>query len=460
MASTLCGGTTLNLLPHVQGGLRFRVKKAHHGSTSSSRAAAFLWSGRDRSGFLAGTQLRHVIHCQGMAIRHGWPDKKLQKNIFAVMPLAPSSLSDQEERNHISEKYGFTQIGEPVPDNVTLKNVIDSLPQEVFEIDDTKAWKTVAISVAAYSLGLFLIAKAPWYLLPLAWAWTGTAITGFFVIGHDCAHKSFSRNKLAEDIVGTLAFLPLIYPYEPWRFKHDRHHAKTNMLGEDTAWHPVWRQEYETSKVLRVALTVGYGPIRPLMSIAHWLGWHFDLKKFRPSEQNRVKISLACIFAFVAIVWPMIIYKTGIIGWIKFWLMPWLGYHFWMSTFTMVHHTAPHIPFKSPEKWNAAQAQLGGTIHCDYPHWIEILCHDINVHIPHHISQKIPSYNLRLAHDSLRKNWGKYLNEAKWNWRLMKTIMTKCHIYDEENNYVAFDEGLPEESKIIGFVRKMMPNIA
>jgi hypothetical protein len=51
----------------------------------------------------------------------------------------------------------------------------------------------------------------------------------FFVIGHDCAHKSFANNKLLEDIVGTLAFLPLIYPYEPWRFKHDRHHAKTNM---------------------------------------------------------------------------------------------------------------------------------------------------------------------------------------------------------------------------------------
>lgn len=55
-------------------------------------------------------------------------------------------------------------------------------------------------------------------------------IVKFFVIGHDCAHKSFSRNKLVEDIIGTLAFLPLIYPYEPWRFKHDKHHAKTNML--------------------------------------------------------------------------------------------------------------------------------------------------------------------------------------------------------------------------------------
>ncbi|XLR04569.1 hypothetical protein S83_070767, partial [Arachis hypogaea] len=46
--------------------------------------------------------------------------------------------------------------------------------------------------------------------------------------GHDCPHKSFSKNKLVEDIVGTLVSLPLIFPYEPWRFMHDRHHAKTN----------------------------------------------------------------------------------------------------------------------------------------------------------------------------------------------------------------------------------------
>lgn len=40
-----------------------------------------------------------------------------------------------------------------------------------------------------------------------------------------------------------------------------------------------------------------------------------------------------------------------------------------MSTFTMVHHTAPHIPFRYSEEWNAAQAQLNGTVHCDYPRW-------------------------------------------------------------------------------------------
>ncbi|KAG5564025.1 hypothetical protein RHGRI_000264 [Rhododendron griersonianum] len=131
-----------------------------------------------------------------------------------------------------------------------------------------------------------------------------------------------------------------------------------------------------------------------------------------------------------------------------------------MSTFTMVHHTAPHIPFKHSDEWNAARAQLNGTVHCDYPRWIETLCHDINVHIPHHISPRIPSYNLRAAHQSLRDNWGKYLNEATWNWRLMKTILTVCHVYNKEQNYIPFDEIAPKESYPITFLKKVMPDSA
>lgn len=50
----------------------------------------------------------------------------------------------------------------------------------------------------------------------------------WFVVGHDCGHRSFSKNKLVEDIVGTIMFMPLIYPFEPWRIKHNVHHAHTN----------------------------------------------------------------------------------------------------------------------------------------------------------------------------------------------------------------------------------------
>ena len=49
----------------------------------------------------------------------------------------------------------------------------------------------------------------------------------WFVVGHDCGHRAFCKNKLVEDIVGTLMFMPLIFPFEPWRIKHNQHHAHT-----------------------------------------------------------------------------------------------------------------------------------------------------------------------------------------------------------------------------------------
>ncbi|CAN1809581.1 hypothetical protein LINPERHAP1_LOCUS25660 [Linum perenne] len=101
------------------------------------------------------------------------------KPVEAVaVPVVPSSADDSEYRKQLAESYGFRQIGEDLPNDITLKQVIDTLPKEVFEIDDAKAWKSVIVSVTSYALGLFLISKAPWYLLPLAWAWTGTAATG------------------------------------------------------------------------------------------------------------------------------------------------------------------------------------------------------------------------------------------------------------------------------------------
>lgn len=53
-----------------------------------------------------------------------------------------------------------------------------------------------------------------------------------------------------------------------------------------------------------------------------------------------------------------------------------------------------------------------------------------------------------------------YMNEATWNWRLMKTILTVCHVYSKEKNYVAFDELAPEDSQPITFLKKLMPDYA
>jgi omega-6 fatty acid desaturase (delta-12 desaturase) len=365
-----------------------------------------------------------------------------------------------EQRQALAEQWGYKTIGAELPDGVSLTDIVKSMPQEVFDINPLKAWGAVAVTLSSVAASLYLISVSPWYLLPFAWFIAGTAFTGFFVIGHDAGHRSFSTNKLLEDIVGTLAFMPLIYPFEPWRIKHNQHHAQTNKLVEDTAWHPVMPTEINKWSPLQKTLYQVFlgSPLKLWASVGHWWIWHFDLAKYTEKQKPRVLVSLAAVAAFAFIGIPTIAHFAGISGVIKYWLMPWLGYHFWMSTFTVVHHTAPHIPFKPAEEWNAAKAQLSGTVDCEYPRWVEFLCHDISVHVPHHVNSKIPWYNLRAANESLKQNWGQYMTSCTFNWRMMKTIFTELHVYDKDKNYVPFDAQKPET--FFEVQRKVIPGSA
>jgi acyl-lipid omega-6 desaturase (Delta-12 desaturase) len=147
------------------------------------------------------------------------------------------------ERAALAEKTGFRSIGKELPAGTKLADIVKSLPKAVFEIDNRRSWLTALTSLIAFPASLALIHISPAWFLPIAWAISGTAFTGWFVVGHDCGHRSFHTNKLVEDIVGNFFFAPLLYPFEPWRIKHNQHHAFTNKLEDDTAWHPVMKEE-------------------------------------------------------------------------------------------------------------------------------------------------------------------------------------------------------------------------
>jgi len=57
-----------------------------------------------------------------------------------------------------------------------LTRLCDGL--QVFDIDDRKAWGAVALTTGAVAASIAMIAYSPWYLLPFAWAFAGTAWTG------------------------------------------------------------------------------------------------------------------------------------------------------------------------------------------------------------------------------------------------------------------------------------------
>ena len=319
-----------------------------------------------------------------------------------------------------------------------LRDIVKTLPKECFQKNPRKAWLSALMSVVAASLGYGAIALSPWFLLPFAWFFTGTALTGWFVIAHDCGHRSFAKKPWVNDLVGHLFLLPLIYPFHSWRVQHNVHHQHTNKLMVDNAWHPWLQEEYDQApKLFRPIMTLFRGRLWWLSSIVHWGRFHFSPSLVVPREQGKVRFSIAVTIIFALVFFPTLFLTVGVWGVVKFWLMPWLVYHFWMSTFTLVHHTDMEIPFRPESSWHEVESQLSGTVHCDYPRWVEFLCHDINVHIPHHVSTGIPAYNLRLAQASLQENWGEYLQVRTFSWELMKEIVDQCHLYDPESAYLS-----------------------
>lgn len=113
-------------------------------------------------------------------------------------PYSSIATLPESDRAKLAQQWGFDYIGTELPDDVRLKDIIKSLPREVFEINNTRGWLTCLTSLITFPLSLYLVHISPAALLPVAWAIAGTAFTGWFVIGHDCGHKSFNTNKVRQ----------------------------------------------------------------------------------------------------------------------------------------------------------------------------------------------------------------------------------------------------------------------
>jgi len=168
-------------------------------------------------------------------------------------------------------KSCYIRVAEPLPKDVTIQQIMDSLPREVYEKSNLKAMMEVTTTFVFTALGLYSIYLSPWYLLPLAWIFTGTAGCGLFVIGHDCGHRSMFTSRFLNDLVGTLTLTLLVYPYHPWRIQHNHHHANTNRLHVDNAWQPTQPDVYaKKSLIVRAALRLVKGP-----TWFFWQHWPF-----------------------------------------------------------------------------------------------------------------------------------------------------------------------------------------
>src|SRR5262245_29967241 len=98
------------------------------------------------------------------------------------------------------------------------------------------------VSVAAAVVLTNTAAKIAWGVLG------GLFIANLAIIGHDAVHRSFTRVRWLNRVIGTLAFLPALHPFGRWEHHHNRvHHRYTAQIGVDNAFSPMTLDQYRAA---------------------------------------------------------------------------------------------------------------------------------------------------------------------------------------------------------------------
>ncbi len=254
----------------------------------------------------------------------------------------------------------------------------------------------LALSVAMYvSLGVS-------YLLTLALAIPASGfLVRTFILFHDCSHGSFLPSKRANIWLGVVLGLLVYSPFLRWRHDHAIHHAtagdldrrgggdvRTLTVAEYDALPSRGRLAYRLFR--NPAVMFGVGPIVSLL-----IGPRIVSRSARPRMRRSVigtNIALAAMVG--ALCW--------LIGWSDFLSVQgptvllagsagiWLFY---------VQHQFEDAYWENTDGWSYADAALRGSSYLKLPRVLQFFSGNIGLHHVHHLSARIPNYNLQRAHD-------------------------------------------------------------
>jgi omega-6 fatty acid desaturase (delta-12 desaturase) len=309
-----------------------------------------------------------------------------------------------------------------------------------FEKTDTKASikqlvNTLGPLVLLWYAAYLSLSVSYWLTLPIAIVTAGFVVRTF-ILFHDCCHQSFFKSRSANDILGTIMGVLTLVPYQQWKYSHGIHHATSSNLDkrgvgdmwiltvDEYAASPLWRRiAYRIYR--NPFMTFVVGPVAVFL-----FQYRFNRKKARRKERiNTYVTNLSIISLYALIIWA--------IGWQAFVMIQ--GPIFFISGLSgiwlfYVQHQFEESYFENDDEWNYVKAAVDGSSFYKLPKVLQWITGSIGFHHVHHLSPKVPNYNLEKAHNAsppLQKattiTIGKSLESLRF------------HLWDERNKtFVSF----------------------
>ena len=253
----------------------------------------------------------------------------------------------------------------------------------------------------ALSVAMYLLLDVS-YLLTLALAIPAAGfLVRTYIIFHDCTHGSFLPSKAGNTWLGRALGLLVFSPFGSWQHSHKVHHATAGDLdrrGEGDV-PTLTLAEYRAKDWKGRA---GYRLFRnPLVMFGLGPTFAMLILPRIPSKDSRTRIRRSIIATDAALV-VLIGALCMLVGWQAYLLVQvptiliagaagvWLFY---------VQHQFEEVYWESSDEWSYADAALRGSSYLKLPQPFQWFTGNIGLHHVHHLSARVPNYNLQRAHD-------------------------------------------------------------
>lgn len=271
-----------------------------------------------------------------------------------------------------------------------------SLPRALWQVVNT---------VGLYFLTwyfIYLSLSISWWLTAPLIVLAGGLLVRVFIIFHDCGHGSFFKSPNANHFLGFITGMLTFTPYFHWRWEHSVHHASSGHLDE-RGMGDIWTmtvQEYlEAGRWKRFAYRLARNPI-VLFGLAP-LALFIVLQRFpKPQANVREKYSVywmnACLVAMT--VGMSLIFGVGTYIVLQLLITLVAGSAgIWMF---YIQHQFEDVYWERAEKWDYTAAALQGSSFYKLPRLLQWFTGNIGYHHIHHLSPRIPNYNLQRCHEA------------------------------------------------------------
>ena len=242
------------------------------------------------------------------------------------------------------------------------------------------------------------------YLLTLLLAFpTAGLLVRLFIIQHDCGHGSFFKSRRANDWVGRICGFLTFTPYFYWRKGHAIHHAHAGSLEhrgigdiytmtvneylEKSWWGKLRYRTYRNPFFLFVVAPIF------LFAILH----RFPMSTNK--AMRRVESSVWWTNLGIAVIGGLVIW---LVGWKAFLLvhLPMMMISSSAGTFLFyMQHQFEETYWSNQSSWDYTLAALKGSSYYKLPKVLQWFSGNIGFHHIHHLSPRIPNYQLEKCHN-------------------------------------------------------------